>query len=92
MLMRPSEQTRGSASEEVDEKRKRRKANRDKHHRLQKLVDNGGQLDHANEAKLNKLVAARRKNNNHKRESYQNNRDERHRLQKLLDERWTCKV
>jgi hypothetical protein len=35
--------------------------NRDKRHWLQKLVDNGKHLDHADEAKLNKLVAAHQK-------------------------------
>ncbi len=52
-------------------------------HRLQKLVDNGVQLDHADEAKLNKLEAAHQKKKEY---------NSPHRLQKLVDERWTCKV
>jgi hypothetical protein len=50
------------------------------------------QLDHADEAKLNKLVAARQKKNDRGSEHKRNNQDKRHRLQKLVDESWACKV
>jgi hypothetical protein len=36
----------------------RQQNNRDERQRLQNLVDDGEQLDHAKEAKLNKLVVA----------------------------------
>jgi hypothetical protein len=54
--------------------------NRVERHWLQKLVENGEQLDLADEAKLNKLVATHQKKKDRDREYYQNNRVECHRL------------
>ncbi len=59
--------------------------NWDEHHRVQKLIKNGKQLDHAQEAKLNKLVAANQKKKDYEHEYYQNNQDEHHLLQKLME-------
>jgi hypothetical protein len=59
--------------------------NKIKHRWLQKLLDNGVQLDHAEEAKLNKLEAAHQKYNSRMRECKRNNKIKRHWLQKLVD-------
>ncbi len=45
--------------------------NQDERHWLQKLVDNGQQLVHAEEAKLNKLVEAHQKKNDCQNKYYQ---------------------
>jgi hypothetical protein len=43
---------------------------RDECHQLQKLVDNGEQSDHAEAAKLNKVVTAHQKNKGREHECY----------------------
>jgi hypothetical protein len=65
--------------------RERRQNNQDERIWLQKLVDNGEQLDHADEAKMNQLVEAHQKNNNLELERQCNHQDERIWLQKLVD-------
>jgi hypothetical protein len=62
--------------------RERIQNNKDEHHWLKKLVDNGVRLDHADEVKLNKLEAACQKNNSQILERYH----------KRTAKRWTCKV
>jgi hypothetical protein len=59
-------------------KQKNQIDNQDEHHRLQKLVDNGMQLDHADEVKLNKLEATHQKYIDYVRKKRKVNRDQRH--------------
>ncbi len=47
--------------------------NQDEHHQLQKLVDNGKQWDHDEEAKLNKLVAVHLEKKEYPSERYATN-------------------
>jgi hypothetical protein len=90
-----------------DRSRERHRNNRVERIRLQKLVDNGEQLVHSDEAKLNELVGAHQKKNNRDRERQQNNRDERYSsdtaekakahetlyaAEKGLVVKWTCDV
>ncbi len=63
----------------------RKRNNLGKCHWLQKLVDNGVQLDHADEAKLNILEAAHQKYNSCMPERKGNNQVKGHRLQELVD-------
>jgi hypothetical protein len=51
-------------------KRDQETNNQDEHHWLQKLIENDKQLDHAQEAKLNKLAAAHQKKKDYEREYY----------------------